>query len=355
MAIAGIVSGHWLVTATVAAPGGTLAGLDVDSPLRHLPELVPVSWLLQTLGLFFFAGGFAAAVSHARGRLRGERPASWFGARVRRLAVAVAVVLLGWVAVWIVLSGFGLSAGTAATVRNLVTSPLWFLAVYVVLLAGTSWTRSLHARFGVGAAAIPGFLAVGVDAAVALGAPEPIGQLNVLLVWWVLWQLGVAVADGWTASWRHGAVLLVCAAAGFGILVLVAGYPASAVGGTGEARSNLAPPSVAALALALAQLGGVLIAAPLLRRLAAMRGWRAAIGWANVKALPIFLLHQSALVTVVLIAGSFGALPGLHTPPDDLGWVAARLCWLPVFAGALVVLLAVLGRLLGGPPRRPLL
>ncbi|WP_417198756.1 hypothetical protein [Streptomyces stelliscabiei] len=32
-----------------------------------------------------------------------------------------------------------------------------------------------------------------------------------------------------------------------------------------------------------------------------------------------------------------GRLPGLHTLPDDLGWVVARPAWLPVFALALLL------------------
>ncbi|RLP91700.1 acyltransferase, partial [Micromonospora sp. BL4] len=31
-------------------------------------------------------------------------------------------------------------------------------------------------------------------------------------------------------------------------------------------------------------------------------------------------------------------LPGLHTAPDDPGWVLARCCWLPLLAAVLVTL-----------------
>nr|WP_180214536.1 hypothetical protein [Phytohabitans suffuscus] len=68
VAIAGVVLGHWLVTGLVLGPGG---GLDQASPLRALPSFAPVTWVLQTLGLFFFAGGYAAA------RSRRPCPAAW--------------------------------------------------------------------------------------------------------------------------------------------------------------------------------------------------------------------------------------------------------------------------------------
>ena len=58
LAIVGVVLGHWLVTALVVRPDGTLR---TASPLATLTGLAPISWLLQTLALFFFAAGFAAA------------------------------------------------------------------------------------------------------------------------------------------------------------------------------------------------------------------------------------------------------------------------------------------------------
>nr|WP_245603470.1 acyltransferase [Salinispora cortesiana] len=77
LAIAGVVLGHWLVTAFVV----TGSGLRVASPLTYLPGLTPVSWLLQTLAVFFFIGGFAAACGLPRaGSYQG-----WLLARMDRL------------------------------------------------------------------------------------------------------------------------------------------------------------------------------------------------------------------------------------------------------------------------------
>ncbi|RZQ65663.1 acyltransferase family protein [Amycolatopsis suaedae] len=329
VAMTGVVAGHWLVTAVVVVPGG----LDVDSPLRHHPQLVPLSWLLQTLGLFFFAGGFGAAVSRGRS---GESYGRWFGTRLRRLAVAVAVVLAAWAAVLGIGAAAGMPGDTVSTAAGLVTSPLWFLAVYLVLLAATGPLRRLHAACGVWAAAIPAALTVAAE----LG-PDWAGQATVVLAWWVPWQLGVAAAEGWRPGRVAGFSLAACGAAVFAGLVLLAGFPASAVGGTGEPRSNLAPPSPAVVALALAQLGVVLLAAPALRGLPAR-----AVGWINRRALPIFLLHQSALVAVTLLAAAVAVLPGLHTVPDTGAWVALRLAWLPVFAAVLWLLLGGLSRVL---------
>ncbi|PZA20258.1 hypothetical protein, partial [Modestobacter versicolor] len=59
VATAGVVLGHWLVTAPTAVDGV----VRLDSPLRTMPALAPASWLFQTLGLFFLVAGFGAARS----------------------------------------------------------------------------------------------------------------------------------------------------------------------------------------------------------------------------------------------------------------------------------------------------
>ncbi|HYN95561.1 MAG TPA: hypothetical protein VES42_17070, partial [Pilimelia sp.] len=55
----------------------------------------------------------------------------------------------------------------------------------------------------------------------------------------------------------------------------------------------------------------------------------------------IYLWHQTAMIAVtVLTLRISGGVPmtGLHTAPD-LAWLGARLAWLPIFAGALWLIL----------------
>jgi peptidoglycan/LPS O-acetylase OafA/YrhL len=61
LAIAGVIGGHWLVTALV--PGGNRNGtvLHDGSPLASMPALTPLSWLFETLAVFFLVGGYSAA------------------------------------------------------------------------------------------------------------------------------------------------------------------------------------------------------------------------------------------------------------------------------------------------------
>src|SRR5437660_12306109 len=65
LAIAGVIGGHWLVTALVlGGSNGTShsgAVLHDDSPLASMSALTPLSWIFQTLAVFFLVGGYSAA------------------------------------------------------------------------------------------------------------------------------------------------------------------------------------------------------------------------------------------------------------------------------------------------------
>src|SRR5690349_18658817 len=94
IAILGVVLGHWLVTALIFGDGPVQGA----SPLRYLPALTPISWILQTLAIFFLVGGQVAAVSWSRGTVPYEQ---WVAKRLTRLFRPVIVVL----AVWAVTAG----------------------------------------------------------------------------------------------------------------------------------------------------------------------------------------------------------------------------------------------------------
>jgi fucose 4-O-acetylase-like acetyltransferase len=308
IAVVAVVLGHWLVTSLVDTP----TGMVIDSPLRHLPELTPVSWVLQTLGLFFFVGGYAAAHS--------QTP---FLTRLKQLALPTMLMLGCWAAVLFGLTMRGVDQGTAYNIGYLVTTPLWFFGVYLVLLALKQVVRTLDEY--------------------SWGVLVPIALVLVLpyAVWWAAWQLGYALAR----RRIPGPPLLVAGVLGYALLTTFGGYPASAVGIPGDAVSNLNPPNYATLALALAQIGLVLTIAPLLTRL----GTAKPVRWLNKRALGIFLTHQSALITVTLAVSAWGPLPGLQQPPDHPGWVWQRLLWLPVCAA---VTWGWLRALQGRSPRR---
>ncbi|GAA4072671.1 acyltransferase [Actinomadura miaoliensis] len=346
LAILGVVLGHWCVTAFVSTGDGQLR---VSSPLSAMPHLAPVSWVLQTLAVFFLVGGYTAAKGHRAG----EPYLPWARRRLARLARPVPVLLLAWAAAVCVLAWAGLSSGTLHALLKLVLSPLWFLGVYGTLTVLTPMVVALWNRLGMWGVLLPLAATALIDLGrFGLDAPSWIGWGTVLTGWLVPFYLGVAWAHGALASPRTGWALLGGGAMATGALVLWAGYPASMVGVPGAEVSNLNPPTLAAVAFGLAQCGLALLArGPLTRWTRRPRVW-AVVALANLSAMTIFLWHQTAMMAVtVTTAPAAGPLPGLHTAPDQAAWIPARLLWLPVFALALAVLWAAAHRFERPRPR----
>src|SRR5277367_7150079 len=131
LAIAGVIGGHWLVTALV--PGGSQHGtvLSDDSPLASMPWLAPLSWIFQTLAVFFLVGGYSAARGYRGGY------GSWLRKRKIRLARPIAALAAVWIPVTVGLVLAGVPGTTVHTLLFLVISPLWFLGVYAGLTALT--------------------------------------------------------------------------------------------------------------------------------------------------------------------------------------------------------------------------
>src|ERR1700759_5052604 len=121
LAIAGVIGGHWLVTALVSGRGPHGTVLSDNSPLASMPWLAPLSWIFQTLAVFFLVGGYSAARSY-----RGEY-LPWLRKRMARLARPIVALAAVWAPVTIGLVLAGVPSGTIRTLLFLVISPLWFL------------------------------------------------------------------------------------------------------------------------------------------------------------------------------------------------------------------------------------
>nr|WP_311132097.1 acyltransferase [Nonomuraea gerenzanensis]SBP00201.1 putative membrane protein [Nonomuraea gerenzanensis] len=183
VAILGVVAGHWLVTALVVDSGAVRAA----SPLRSMPELAPVSWLFQTLAVFFLVGGMVAARSRAGARLAYR---VWLGRRMARLFRPVAAVVLVWVVIAVAMLAAGVRTETVGALARLVWSPLWFLLVFAVLTAATPLAARLHPAWPLAVVALVDLVRYGLD------GPAWLGWVNVVAGWLVPYSLG--------ASWGRG-------------------------------------------------------------------------------------------------------------------------------------------------------
>ncbi|MBQ1052942.1 acyltransferase [Micromonospora sp. C51] len=331
-AVAGVVLGHWLVTGLVLDAEGAL---NLASPLTTMPTLAPVSWVLQTVGLFFFAAGHASA----RSADRHSGPA-WVTHRLRRLLLPAIALLGTGSAVLLAAAVAGVPDGTLSVALTLAISPLWFLAPLLALVVLTGPLRAAVHRWGTPRCAVTAAAVVAsADLAVRLlPAGTWLPPVTVLAAWAVPYLLGLAHADGRLSRRRDARWLAATGAVGLAT-ALALGYPVSAVGIPGEGRSNLDPPSLLVVALAVTQTGLGLLARPTLVRLLSRPLPRRLASGINRHAVRIYLWHQPVLVAVVVLAAHGGtALSGLHTAPDDPRWLLARIGWLPVLTAVLVLL-----------------
>lgn len=336
--LAVVMLGHWLMAVVVWADGR----IHTSNVLEVTPSARWLTWVFQVMPVFFIVGGFSNSASLAAARRKGTTYGTWLGSRLRRLVRPVLAFAVVWTAVAAVmvaggLDPKGLRAGSIA-------QPLWFLAVYVVVVAAAPAMVAAQERWGAGVTVGLGAAVLAVDVARwGFGVPM-VGWLNLGLVWLFAHQLGVAWRTGSVGTWSRGRLLAV-AAVGMGTLVVLTsafGYPGSMVGGVEGGRTNTFPPSFAIVALAVWQFGAVLALRPVVDRwLARPRVWTSVVA-ANGMAMTLYLWHLTALVIVTA-----AVLPGGLLPSPEAGsaaWWAWRPVWIVLLAAALVPLVAVFAR-----------
>ncbi|MBA4865337.1 acyltransferase [Streptomyces sp. PSKA54] len=292
-----VVLGHWLMAAVTVRPDG---GAEVGNLLAVVPELQLLTWLLQIMPVFFFVGGFSHALSYRSlsRRTRSEALYSAFvRARLRRLLRPTAVFVAVWGVAALLLQLAGTNGGLMNVAFRLVTQPLWFIGIYLAMVAFTPLMLRLHERYGWGAFGALVAAAAAVDVLrFALGVPF-VQFLNFAFVWLAVHQLGFLRADG-RLRLRAPAVLAVAGLAGAAALVALGPYPLSMVGMPGEKVSNMAPPTLALLCHGLWLVGAVeLLRTPAARLLERPKAWRAVIT-ANGIAMTAFLWHLTAMLGV---------------------------------------------------------
>ncbi|MEU7646170.1 acyltransferase family protein [Streptomyces huasconensis] len=351
LALLAVPTGHWLLGGFTLDTGGALHNA---SPLASFGFFAPLSWVLQMLGIFFLVGGYASTLSYRRAVARGESTGAWLGGRLARLGRPVLGVTAVWAALLPVLYTLGVPGTTLRTASTLVIQPLWFVGVYTVITALTPWCIRAVERLGawstlplLGSVAVVDFLRYGPFAE---AMPPWLSLLNLLPGWLFAYQLGITWGE--KRLGRRGAWLLLAGGTAlFVALLLVFHYPASMVGVPGEARTNSHPPSLLVLALAAAQSGAAILMRDRIGRLLRRPALWAPVVVINLSAMTILCWHQTALLAAAVPGSFLGAVPGLTTGPDTLGWIAARIAWLPVLA-ALLVLIGRYARAFEAPWKR---
>ncbi len=275
-------------------------GRPVVVPWAAPATFYPFTWVLMVIPLFFVAGGFAHGLLVDRMRREGTAYGSFLANRGRRLVGPV----VSFVTVCALIASAAAWAGwldAASELSRQIAQLLWFITVYLFIVALAPWAVALHDRFGAWVLVAPVAAALAVDAWSFASGDVGVRNLNMVLVWPVVHQFGIAYHRGW---WRDGPAWRAWAsvAAGVGLiagLVFGLGYPPTSVGFADLPFANVQPPTTAMVALALAQCGvlGLVERSGVLARVSPRV--EGVLGVVNALTVTVYLWH----IPVIFVAG----------------------------------------------------
>lgn len=315
-----VVLWHWVFTILIVSA----ETISPSNPIGFTRGMWVATWALQVMPVFFFVGGFAhrrAFDHYATGTSR-----RFLKKRLRRLLPPALGLIAFWVVIGVALDQtLGYEWVWPAVI--LVLSPLWFLAVYLLLVAMTPLAVRAHWRWGelvlvwlLGLAAVFDVLRFSHGQGWA-------AWLNMLVIWGFAHQLGFFY-DRLVAAPRRVAWMFFWAGL-FGLIALtnIGFYPRSMVGVPGERFSNMGPPTLAIIALIILQVGLVLLLRDwVLRQLNESDAWQRLFGWVNTNSLPLYLFHTTGMALALALL--FLVLD--YRPPADPTpeWWLTRPLWL---------------------------
>ena len=337
--IAVVVFGHWLM-AIVFYDGGRVSG---ENALEVIPGLWVLTWILQVMPVFFFVGGFSNLVSLKAAYSKGSTPGTFVRSRVDRLMRPTIVFIGTWMVLAFALEQIFDLGPAVAHATALIAKPVWFLAVYILVVALAPVMLALHERYGVRvpAAMVTGALVVDV---IRIGAGvELLGYFNFAFVWLFAHQLGFFYADGGLTalSRRFFAGAALASLTSLVALTNISVYSRSMVGVTGDGISNNDPPSICLIFLTSWLISLTMLARrPVTAWLQKRRPWTVVIA-ANSMIMTIFLWHLTALLLAVVTAYPLG-FP--QHGGGTAAWWLTRPLWLVVLSVLLVPLVAMFCR-----------
>jgi peptidoglycan/LPS O-acetylase OafA/YrhL len=327
-----VVLGHWLAAVVLVRDGELVTG--------RLHALVPwtqwATWMFQVMPVFFIVGGFVNARSWSRAARDEHAWSTWTRRRYQRLLVPLFPLAAFWVLLTPVLLAAGLPSEAVQLANQGAFAPIWFLGVYLLVIAFVPVTWMLHRRFGCKAAIAFVLVSAAVDMLVRVGV-SVVGFANMLFVWAGIHQIGYFWHDGRLPERAIvGFGLIAIGMATLLALITVGDYAVSMVAADDQVRSNVNPPSVALFALALVQLGLVVVARHRLETwLERPRVWAMVVILGSIT-LTVYLWHMTAMILVAAITYLSGLWP--HSSAVDTRWWLLRLPW----SALCVVLLGIL-------------
>ncbi len=368
--IVAVVFGHWFIGIVWWQDGV----LRTTSAVGVTTGLWLATWFFQVMPVFFFVGGFSNLVSLDASRRRGDPDARFVRTRVTRLLRPSLVFFVVWSVVIVAMHLFDVGAPTGPRIwpgtrllrlflppgATLPFGPLWFLAIYLVIVCVAPWMVDLHRRFRW---RVPAAMAIGAVLSDVIGFQFEISWVrwaNVAFVLLFPHQLGFFYADG-TFERLPRLVFWAMVAIGLGGLVLltnppfweifgdarfdwfpgIGAYPKSLLGTDVELVSNAYPPTVCFLLGGVWSIGAIMLLRPALARWLEDPGpWKVTI-FLNGVIMTLFLWHMTAYLFTVLTLWPLG-FGQQHD--STAGWWLERPLWIGLSAVYLAGLVAIFGR-----------
>ena len=340
LSILAVVVGHWLVAAPYADADGAVVG-------GHLLGILPwtrwLTWGFQVMPLFFLVGGFSNGVSWSANLRNGGTYSHWFSSRFRRLIYPVLPLFAIWTGIAMFGTVMGIERGIVAMAAQLALIPVWFLSVYMIVTSLVPLTHAAWRRWGFASVAALVAGAVLTDwLTYGLGVPY-VKFANFAFVWLAIHQLGYAWGEGRFAKPSHALLLGLAGLAALLLLVFVGPYPVAMIGVPGDPITNSMPPTLALLALGIAQTGFALALEPQARRMLERVWLWTSVVLVNGMIMSIYLWHLTGFVLVLVAAWLLGGV-GLAVEPGSAAWWAWRPVWFALYIAATLPLVLAFAR-----------
>lgn len=368
--ICAVVFGHWFIGLIYWQRGV----IGVHSAVGVTAGMWLGTWFFQVMPIFFFVGGFSNLVTLDAFHRRGESNWAFVRSRMWRLLRPSLVFLGAWLVVQVVLHLTDTGAPTGLTLwgdtkmlrgmyppaATLPFGPLWFLAIYLIVVAVAPATVWLHRRFGLWVPAVMVATTAVVDVVgFGLGI-SGVRYVNIAPVLLLPHQLGHFHADGSMLRWPRrafgamvgvglgGLVLLTnpwvfrpFGAARFDWFPTIGHYPKSLLGTDVEPISNAYPPTACFMLAGIWAIGAVMLLRPAIARwLERPRPWKVTI-FVNSVIMTLFLWHMTAYLLAILVLRPLGFGDYVDT---TTGWWLERVLWIGVPGLFLAGIVAVVGR-----------
>lgn len=330
-----VVLGHWLATLPRLEEGRMV---DTEHLLVVWEGAGVFTWIVQVVPLFVFVSAAVSTTGVGRRLSDGHRQLHWWSGRALALARPT-VTYLAVLATVAVISRL-VEGRFLAPFNHSLTIHLWFLLMLLGVQALLPLSVRVDRRLGLRAVGLLVGIAVLIDllraqpgsladllrlGELATDHATVLGWVNLLVVWLLPQQLGIAWRQGRFAGTGTGLVLIALGLVWLGATVS-SGYPLAMVDGEVGGRSNLLPPTLALMGVMWLQVGTVLAFESPARRLLAKRPISRVVTLLGALGMPLYLWHKFAELPAAWLGEKLGA-PIDAGVPGEAGFWWGRLVW----------------------------